>query len=44
MSEEPDLCDKCGGPQPCDKRACMEALLAEADYYDEEAKSARDKE
>jgi len=27
-----DPCPMCGGPEPCSKRACMEALSAQADY------------
>lgn len=33
---ERELCEFCGGPEPCDKRACMDALLSLADFYEEE--------
>ena len=31
---ETGLCDKCGGPEPCSKRACIEAWEADAAYWD----------
>jgi hypothetical protein len=30
----PAYCPFCGGPEPCDKRACLAALEAEADYWE----------
>jgi hypothetical protein len=29
---ETGICTICAGPEPCSKRACMDALSAQADY------------
>ncbi len=34
------ICDKCGGPEPCSKRACIGAWSVEADYWNEESEEA----
>lgn len=32
-TEHPEeFCELCGAPMPCSKRACMDALQAQADY------------
>lgn len=31
------FCEFCGGPEPCSKRACLEAFSAIADYWEAEA-------
>lgn len=31
------FCEFCGGPEPCSKIACMDALAALADYWEEES-------
>lgn len=33
----PGLCEFCGDPEPCARRACLDALSALADYWEAEA-------
>lgn len=40
-AEKPALCEFCGGPEPCAKRACLHALLAQ-EYEDYQEQSDRD--
>lgn len=33
----PGVCEMCGEPEPCARRACLEAYSALADYWEAEA-------